>query len=59
MEVRIDINGDLIVDAMSETEAYVLTKWKVFFDDGISALKLVIKPSGATWDAENNVIVVS
>jgi hypothetical protein len=56
MECRININGDLIIEAMSETEAFALKKWEVFFKSGNSCIKAVIKPSGAPWDAENNVI---
>lgn len=50
MDCKIDIDGDLVVGVMSETEAFAIEKWKSFFMTGESALKLIVRPTGAPWD---------
>jgi hypothetical protein len=58
MECRISIDGDLIIDAVSETEAFALEKWKSLFETCDSSIKLIIKPFGAYWDADDDVISI-
>lgn len=56
MKCRLDIDGNLVVEADSETEAFALKKFKNSYDDHESHISLVIKPSGAYWVADDNVI---
>ena len=56
MKCRIDINGNLVIEAVSETEAFALETFGDSFNKRNSDVILTIKPAGAYWVPEANIV---